>query len=251
MSDMKIHQADTLTGEQRALLAQISQVLSGQIGQGVTPYGPSYTAGASGTQQSQYDLIQNMLSGAGGTPLDTLSQILKPYDKSGAEQYYQNALVAPAMDTWEKKIKPSVLEPFAGMDALDSGASRRALAEAGGTMNTNLSAQLEDLLYKGEQAHNQEQIQGLNYGNSLIGALNAPGATERGIQSEQLMEPYQKWQMSQPYSNPWLQYLFPDLGVKAFENIVEAPQQKQGGGFDFGGLAKGIGGLLGGIASFF
>jgi hypothetical protein len=49
--------------------------------------------------------------------------------------------------------------------------------------------------------------------------------TQRQITAEQQYEPYQDWLMSQPWANPWLQYMIPYLQQRTFENVVMPGQE--------------------------
>lgn len=241
--DPTISQASTLTSGQSSLLNSLTTLLQNQLGTGVNSYGGTYTPGASETQQTQYDYIQSLFDQSGeNTPLTTLNSILQPYDKESATEYWEQAVKAPAMATWDD-LKAQTLEPFAGMDALDSGASRRALADAAVDLNTNISGQLADVLYQGEQSHLNRQVEGMNYSTNLLSALNVPGATQREIASEQGQEEYNDWLTEQSYNNPWLQYLSTGLNTNAFENVASGGDT-QG---SLGSVLAGLGGLFGGL----
>lgn len=243
-SDPQVMSLSTMTPAQQQLLSKITGILNSQVGQGVTPYSGQLAAGSSSTQQSQYDFIQQLLSGSGGNnTMSALQDILKPYDSSSTEKYWQNSLVAPAMNTWNKETLPSILEQFAGSGSLNSSGAMRAVANAGATLNTNLSAQLEDALYKSQQADTTNKLSAMGYENNLISSLNTPGATEQATEQNALTSEYQRWASGQSYNNPWLQYLFNDLGTKAFENVVIPGTTTQTGGVNLGGILSGIGSL--------
>jgi hypothetical protein len=55
------------------------------------------------------------------------------------------------------------------------------------------------------------------------------GGTQRDIATQQLQEPYEKWQSEQAYNNPWLRFLGTNLDAHAFENIVQPAKQDQTG----------------------
>lgn len=250
-TDPKTMMLPTMTGEQLGVLANLSTILQGQIGKGVESYPGTYTPGASDTQNLQYDYIKSLFDrGNVNSPLTTLDSIMGPYDMSSAKNWWEQSVRAPAMETWDD-VKAKVLEPFAGMDAMDSGASRRALAEAGATMNTDITGKLADVLYQGEQGHLNRQLQGLQFPLNLTTALNVPGATEREISTQQGQEQYQDWMMSQPWANPWLNQLPTALGAKAFENVVIPGQTTQTKGGGLGEILSGVGGLAGGIGKLF
>jgi hypothetical protein len=85
---------------------------------------------------------------------------------------------------------------------------------------------------KGQHAQTQlgaaGQYGGL-MGNILSQALGAGGA-QRGIESEQLGEGYQKWLGEQAYQNPWLSFISQIFGARPYA----VGQQQKSSGFDFG-----------------
>lgn len=233
----------------RELYKDISGWLQPQIGQGISPYAGQMVAGESPLQQMGFDLARQqmgMLPGmmgmtsqlmGGVTPSTTpemmglgtgaLQNIMAPYDPTGAQQFWQQAFVNPAMQNWSN-IQRQVMEPYAGRNAADSGAMQRALAREGTRMTTDLSGQLANILYSGQQAHLGRQLSGLGptmnmammpgnilqqalgaggMGTDILGQMLGFGAQQRGITGEMLQEPYQKWQFSQPWANPYLNIL--------------------------------------------
>jgi len=79
--------------------------------------------------------------------------------------------------------------------------------------------------------------------NDLMNTINAAlgaGGQQRGITGELMAEPYGKWQMSQPYANPWLQMLSTALGTQPF-SYMGMPGQS--GMLDY--ASKGFGSTLG------
>lgn len=125
---------------------------------------------------------------------------------------------------------------------------RRELARSGETLTTNLSAQLANLLYSGEQAQKGRQQTGVGQAMQLAGMpsnlmqgagqvggmgtdtlsqmLNM-GGMQRGITGEQMQEPYAKWQFSQPWNNPYLQNF---LGTALSQPPMDVIAQEQGPG---------------------
>jgi hypothetical protein len=54
------------------------------------------------------------------------------------------------------------------------------------------------------------------------------GGTQRGIQAEQLQEPYYKWQQGQGYNNPWLKFLGMTGGTSPYQGYVQPGSQQSG-----------------------
>jgi hypothetical protein len=121
---------------------------------------------------------------------------------------------APAMDTWTKEILPQILESYGGRNASSSSGMGTSLAKSGETLATNLGAQLQDLLFKTEQATKGTQLAATGQAQNLAGLpgnilenLLQPAGQEYNIEQALTTEPYQKWSTEQAYNNPWLQYL--------------------------------------------
>jgi hypothetical protein len=257
----EMREASRLTPGQRDLLDTLTTLLGGQVGIGTTPYPGQRVAPTSGLQQQAFDLMsgfmpmaqtgQNIMQQAlqGFSPGaaqgfqqmggDALGNLMKPFDPTEATQFWEAAHVTPALKMWQQDIIPTIKEHYAARDAADSGAMDRALARSGETLTTNLSAQLANLLFQGQQSQKGMQLQaipetyrmGMMGGDVLnqilSGAGQLPlniisqalgvGGVERGIGGEQLMGEQQAWGEGQPYANPWLQLLGPALGTQAVE----------------------------------
>lgn len=54
------------------------------------------------------------------------------------------------------------------------------------------------------------------------------GNMQRGIESEQLQEPYYKWQQGQEYNNPWLKLLGMTGGTSPYQGYVQPGSQQSG-----------------------
>ncbi len=185
---------------QSDLFNQLTQLLSGQLGQGVPTYtgqtGQSTAAGTQPLQNLSYDMIQQLLgqypggassipqtSQAGGVLSNilntglasnvsqaptyaqgagTLDTLLQNWDPKSATQMWQSTYVNPALDTWKKDVAPAINEQFIGMNAERSQADPDALAKSLGTVQTNLQGQLANILYSGQQANLQQQQTGVN-----------------------------------------------------------------------------------------
>jgi len=191
----EVEQMQALTPEQMAVLSKLSGVLKGQVGKGIEGYGGPLVPGASPLQSKLFGMTEDWLGRQG--------------PEAGME-YWEKAIKAPAMETWMKDVMPAIREQFIGQGMESSSGLNRALAESGQRLTTGLTGTLADVLFKAEQGLPQ----------NIMGLMGV-GGTQRGIEQEQMMEPYQKWQMEQPWANPWLQQLGLGLGTKAFENVVK------------------------------
>lgn len=243
-TDPQFKQMSTLTPEQLQILNQLTGVLSGQIGQGVSSYPGAYTPGATGNQKQIYELVNSLLSGKGplqGEGMDSLKSLMQPYDDTGATNYWNEAIKKPALDTWSEDTVPQIMEQFAAYDAAGSGPAMKAVANSGADLNANLGSTLASVLFQDKNAWQNRQLSadtaGLQYPQTLINSVLGAATQERGIQSEQGQEGYQDWMMEQSWANPWLQQLGLGLGTKAFENVAIPGASQKG---IFGDIFKGI-----------
>jgi hypothetical protein len=254
--------APRMTTGQESLLNQLTGMISGQVGKGVEAYPGQVVPGATGTQQNTFDLAQ-LITGGQYQPVQdsqgALSQMFQPFDPTSAQQYWQQGVVDPAMQLWERDILPAVQERFISNNAGSSGAANRAIARSGEELTTNLSGQLANLLYSGQQSHLGRQVDAsntlMNQLTGITGIGTTAGGAERDIMSQLLGEDYQKWLATQPYNNPWLNMVPQALGAQAFEPIVQGPSSSSGllqsviapliGSYMQGGGQGGIGGFFG------
>jgi len=282
----RVDVASTMTPEQRKLLDQVTAMMSGQLGKGVESYSGNLTAGPSATQTNVWDQINQMI--AGGPQTDTSKAAIDKimagtnvhgavnvkgydvgeFDPTAIQNWYKDALVKPAMDTWENSIAPKVQEQFIAQNAGSSGAANRAIAGSASDVMKDLNAQLANALYgeKGnfdtrkftagmdtagkqftsdtdfvnrlftggqadlDRIQNIPNVENASMDNFFksIGLGTQAGADQRGIEQQKLEEMFSKWQGSQGYNNPWLQMINTALGSQAFENIVQPEVQKSG-----------------------
>jgi hypothetical protein len=233
-----IKQPALMTGGQQDLLGKLTGLLTGEIGAGVQAYPGQITPGPSGIQSQAFGSISDILGGtglAGATSemgMTALNKILEGYDPTLAMQSWEKGVKEPAMRTWTEEMIPQILESYGGRNALSSSGLQKTLAKSGTNLASDISGQLMQTLLAEKGQTTQAQLQGIPLTQMpLQTAMTALGAgiTQRGIEAEQLAEPYQKWQTEQPYANPWLQQVQPTLEQKAFENIAY-PKETMGGG---------------------
>ena len=171
----RVEQAETLTGGQRGLLDALTNLLSGQIGQGITPFqgvrpgevpfgplqqqgfglagglAPGIGAGLQGFGQFDPAQGQGFLGQAQGAlgrglGFDPTQDILQAFEPSRQL----------AMRGFEQDIVPGLLERF-GAQSGASGALNRALSEAGAGLQLGLSAQTAPFI--GQAALQQPGLQ--------------------------------------------------------------------------------------------
>jgi hypothetical protein len=243
----KIYRKSTLTGGQSDLLNQLTSLLGGQLGSGVQGYGGEVVPGASELQQKTFDALGGLFGDGGmfqpsSTSKDVVDKIMAgtdvgTFDPTATQDWYQNALVNPAMENWSKTIAPQVQEKFIGQNAGSSGAANRAISTSASDVMKGLNTDLANALY-GEkntfdtrkfeagqndlnrmlQAPGVESQSNTSFINNLLSAAGL-GGTQRDITSQQEGADYQKWLSQQGYNNPWLQMLGQALGTQAVENI--------------------------------
>ena len=199
------------------------------------PYSGATAAPATGTQQQIFQLVQQLLSGQGpmqGQGEDVLKGLMAPYSDTQAKDYWNQAVKAPMLESWNEDIKPQVMEQFAAYDAAGSGPAAKALTESGKNLETSMGTILGDVLqkYQNNYLNRQQSAAGtaLSYPETLVSSALPAGAQEYGIDQALLQDPYQKWLMSQPWANPWLSQLNLALGTKAFENVGYGGGQQPG-----------------------
>ena len=278
--DPQIQQGFTKSNEQRSLINRLAKVLDLQLGDeqnptgiGVPAYEGSLTAGPSGLEQKSWGVLDNLLGGgiqgSQQTNQDAISRIMDgtgevpkydvgQFDPKAIQDWFQGALVNPAMRTWEDQVVPTIQEKFIGQNAGSSGAANRAISGSASDLMAQLNSLFADKLMGEKQAFDTREFQAgtqdvqnqINVGqNDLQRILNVPGmgstdtqsminailtgqqagATQRGIEQQGLSEAFQKWLYSQPYANPWLsQFLNPAVSATSNENIVFPGTQSQG-----------------------
>ncbi len=250
---VKTNKTEVLTPGQMELLDELTNLLKGQLGQGVEPYPGQLVPGASEIQQQLFEMLMPSGGSVGGLTkqgADYVSQLMQQqFNPKEAQDYWQRAYVKPAQRTWEETVVPEVMERYAGQNALDSGAARRALAKSWGDVQSQLNAELAKILWGEKQSLTQRQDIASQLGLNLLPQVMGIGEEQRGITQEMLQEPYQKWQMSQAWANPWLNYLGTALGTNPYQ--INTYTTGGGGGL-FGSLLPTAGRMgMGALAGHF
>lgn len=248
----RIDQATTYTPEQNELLKQLTALLGGQMGQGVTAYPGDMTAGPSGLQTQSWDAISDLISGGKSTSsADAVSKVLAgtdmgEFDPAAIQEWYQDALVVPAMKNWENNVVPTVQEKFIGQNAASSGGANRAIAGSASDMMTDLNSQLASMLLgektafdtrkftagqsdldRATQVPGMESTSTTDWLNTLMSGTTA-GTTQQGLNQADINAEISKWSTEQPYNNPWLNLIASALGATSFENVVQPATQQEG-----------------------
>lgn len=247
------------TPEQMKLLSSlIGGQLLPQMGQGITPYGGQRVAGITPLQESAYGMaggyapgIEAGLQGFGqfdpsqgmgllGAGVQGLQGAMQPWDPAAETELWETAWKRPALETWREDVMPAIMEKgVRSAGTADSGPMRRELARSGEKLTTDLSGQLANLLYTGQQAQAGRQMQGagmlgqmagipgqlagqgLGMAGQGLGQMAGMGAEQRGIGQQFLGAEQAKWTEAQPWANPWLQqYLSTALGSSAFDTVI-------------------------------
>lgn len=235
-----------------------------------------------------------------GTAEQALADVLAPYDPEMAKRTMEPAREL-ALDTYFRDIVPRLKESYVSRaGTADAGALNRALAREGSRMSLGLSAQLAPYLYAGSEAQKSRQQAGVGQamnlaqmpgavlgqagqiggmGTDILSQLLNMGAMQRDVTGELMAEPFQKWQMTQPWASPYIDimsklggaappfsYIGQEQGPGLFSQMMPALGLGLGGYFGgggtlgamgssipgfggLGGLLGGIGGLAGGAAS--
>lgn len=167
---------------QEGLLDALTKLLSGQLGQGVTPFQGTRPGEVpfGPLQQQGFGLAGGLGQGI-GAGIDVFGQALGGFDPSqgqgilqqgiqslqGATQPFDPQSILSALDpsrqlalrTFERDIIPNLLERF-GATSGASGGLNRALAEAGEGLSLGLGAQAAGPLIQGQQAQLNRQLAG-------------------------------------------------------------------------------------------
>ncbi len=240
-----------LTRPQKGLLKGLSSQVAGEIGQGAEIFGGQTVAGTPTSLQTGFDQIAGFGEPAGAfgqTSLKTLNQgsntlqdLMKSFDPQATTNFFNQSVAAPAIRNFQRNIVPGISERFAGKNALKSGAFGQSLATAGADLTSDLSAQLGALLFNTENATNDRRLSATQTAGhqallpqQILSALFGSGGVERGIEQEGLTDDQRRFDQTQPFANPALQFLGTILGTQAFQPVVT---QTEGAGSVIGPAA--------------
>lgn len=234
MSDDNVSAEPTLNKDQRRLMSQMSRILGRNMDQGVDPYGGQITPDTPESMLRAFGLAEgwedsDLSQGSHAALMDALnagpSVTAEDYLQGFEENVYQ-----PGLLKWDKFERGQLANTYGssgGGGVLQSIlADSRALFEAnmGGHRNT---AYMEGLgaQEQSTQAARDLRMRGVSGAQDFradqYGALMQAGDAQRQIQGQHLMEAYDKWNMSQPYNNPWLQqYYGPTALTPTIANVT-------------------------------
>jgi len=260
------------------------QQMGFDVAQGLTPI-------ASGGQEYFGDMLGRADPTAPGRAMGMaetgLSDVMQPFDPSMVTEGLKPGREL-AMDTFFREFMPRLKESMVSRaGTADTGALDKLAVQGGRDLSLGLGAQSFPYLFQGQQNQLGRQQAGVNQAMNLAGmpgqvlgqagqvggmgadmltqAMNV-GGLQRGITKEQMGEPYQKWQMVQPYNNPYAQmistlggaapqmdYIAQEQAPSMFSQMMPALGSGLGGYFGGGGTLGGMGsslipGGLGGLA---
>jgi len=227
-------QVDIMTGKQKGLLNQMSDLLGQNVGQGIDAYGGQITPGATANQMGAWQGASNLFNDPRGIdPSAAQRQLLSgdpafQIDPAQRERFYNDALVAPARASFRDTMQGIDQRYGAGFG--ESGSHRGAGYRAAEDFETGLMGKRAELLYADEMASRGaaeagmgRMAQGVSMAPQLgqdyranLGAMSQLGGEERSIAGQQLGEEYNKWQTEQDYNNPWLGFFGSTMSAQPF-----------------------------------
>lgn len=245
------------------------------VAQGLTPI-------ASGGQEYFGDILSRTDVDAPGRAMGMaergLSDVLRPFDPSTVTEGLQPGKDL-AMNTFFRDFMPRLKESMVGRaGTADTGALDRLAVQGGEDISLGLGAQSFPYLFQGQQNQLGRQQGGVNQamnlaglpgqvlgqagqiggmGANLLGQQMNIGGIQRDITGQQMQEPFQKWQVEQPYNNPYLQmiaslsqsaprmdYVNQQQAPGLFQQMMPALGMAAGGYFGGGGTLAGMGSSL-------
>lgn len=233
----------TMTASQLSLINALSNQVKGQIGKGITPYTEQPSL-----QQDAFDVVEDILAGRGKygkryeEGIAALEEYSEPYNETSAKEYWRKSVYDPAMQEYEGEIS-RMIEPYIAAGASDSGAARRAMAESGRKLTTDLTGQLAGIMHGEKQAHEQRKYAAEG---ELRQALTVPYEMALGSGGIQRQQDYQRWMMAQPWANPWLTQGTAALGGQPYDPYVIMRPGSKGMVQEFlgGGGGQALGGMM-------
>jgi hypothetical protein len=245
-----------------AIVPQASPLQQASFGgaAGLTPL----ATGAMGFGQQGLEVADpsDVVPRAMGMAQQGMERFMQPFDPSIAIQAMEPAKQF-GMQMFKDDIVPWIMEKYgAGLGAKESGAMGRIMGREGSRLAGGLSAQLAQNIFPAWQSHLGRQQTGVGQamqmaglpgqiagqagqvggmGADLLGQLMNIGGQQRGISGELLQEPYQKWQYSQPYNNPYMSNFLPMALGQPPKEIVTQEQGPGLGGYGMGALGSFLG----------
>lgn len=257
----KLKSYPLLTSQQQGLLDNIINMVTQQLGQGITPYGGRLVAGIDPLQTRAFELAemfgQSPESAARRSAIASALSGQVPYE-TGPETYmkwFKEGVEAPTMEWYKADVIPEIEHSFGS--AGPSGALASALGESGRRLAIDMSGQRAQLGLAGQVASERAMESALQRQQGAVSMSAqeemrpiqlglAVGDVRRGIEQDELWADYFQWEQAQPWNNPWVtQFLGPALGTQ-----TRGYYTKQGGSPNWLSLVSGIinpvGGMFGG-----
>lgn len=260
----EVQRNDRLTPEQQQLLEDLNVLLTGQLGQGLEPFGGEISPGIDPLQQRAFDQL-------GELDPNSYDQKLRDYalrdvvkgtpafeetaeSRAETEQFFLDSFERPAQAQFDVDID-ALAHRFGMSGSSLSGSFGKALGQETTNFRTNLQGIKANLLRGDRDAAIQSResaaarrlggVQASGFEETRQAqALFTGGSLRRGIQAEQNQDELFNFMFSQPAFNPWLGYLGVALGVPAYQ--FSGSSQTGGGAGGAGGGLGALGGLLGG-----
>lgn len=178
----KVSQYPTMDPGQMDLLNKLTELLGGQLGQGITPYGGPRVPPVSPLQQGGFDIMGGMMpmAGEGQTVMaeafgryqpdlagqyqemggEALERVLQDYDPDRITQVMK-PVGDYAESFYKDQIMPAVMEHYASRGTADSGAAMRSLGREGKNLALGLSSQFAPYQFQGYESQQNRQLQGV------------------------------------------------------------------------------------------
>ena len=224
---------DIMTDQQKSVLNKMLGQVSGAIGQGIDPYGGQITPDATANQLAAFQGAGNLFGDPRVDSSAAINQLMSgdpafQVDPAQREAFYQDALVAPARAQFQDTLQQ--VESRYGAGFGEPGAMRGMANRAVSDFETNLMGKKAELIYADEMARRGAAEAGMGrmgQGAALaptydanqranLGLMSTLGGEERAISGQQMGEEFNKWQMEQPYNNPWLGHFGSVMSAQPF-----------------------------------
>ncbi len=213
----QVGSANLVSPEQQELLSKLVGMISG------TPMGVD-VAGASPLQNLAFGGAEKFINDpamadsyaqSGGA----ISDLLGEFDPQSTTDYFNQAIKAPALQTFEQDIIPMIQESFAGIGAGSSSGLNLTLGKEGSNLASDLSSQLATLLFNTENQTNMNRLNALGQASQfrqqpfdIMNTLAGLGDAQRGIETEQILG---------GYTHPYERFLNPALQTQGTAPIVQ------------------------------
>jgi hypothetical protein len=234
---------NNLSSEQQALLNMLMKAGGSTIETGIPAYSGEMYAPTGDINTTLFSKVKDLLA-SGGTNSGTIQDLVTKYmsnpnvetfDPANVTELFNKTVKAPALQSFNEDILPAISEKLAGRNAFQSGATVYEMNKAGSDLASDLSSQLATMM-ETERTNvanrnlttNQTNISsilsllGLDEQsiNNLLSQAGTVGTTQQTLNQQPYTEAYTKWSTSQPYNNPWLQYMMQALGVNTTTPVV-------------------------------